>query len=122
MDETDRSDWAAAKGHGASTSTSKAKPQPLSILVKSDPEGSHVSSGHQSFGTTPVTLRLHPGNNYDLTFTKAGYTPVVRHYRADAHGPQLLRVALKKAPERKPSPPPAPPPKAPPAKSGFFSR
>jgi serine/threonine protein kinase len=112
----------STKGHGTSTSTSRPKPQPLSILVKSDPEGSHVSSGHQSFGTTPVTLRLHPGNNYDLTFTKPGYAPLVRHYRADNRGPQMLRVALKKAPERKPGPPPAPPPKAPPAKSGFFSR
>jgi hypothetical protein len=119
-DRTDRTDRASAKGHGASTP--KPKPQPLSILVKSEPEGSHVTSGHQSFGTTPVTLRLHPGNSYDLTFTKPGYAPVVRHYRADAHGPQMLRVALKKAPERKPSPPPPPPPKAPPVKSGFFSR
>jgi serine/threonine-protein kinase len=114
MNATDR---ASPKGHGPSP-----KPKPLSILVKSDPEGSHVTSGHQSFGTTPVTLRLHLGNSYDLTFTKPGYAPVVRHYRADDHGPQMLRVALKKAPERKPIPPPTPPPKAPPVKSGFFSR
>jgi serine/threonine protein kinase len=122
QDRIDRPDRASAKGHGAATSASRPKPQPLSILVKSDPEGSHVTSGHQSFGTTPVTLRLHPGNSYDLTFTKPGYAPVVRHYRADGHGPQMLRVALKKAPERKPSPPPPPPPKAAPVKSGFFSR
>jgi len=111
MDQTDRADRASSKGHASSTSssTSKPKPQPLSILVKSEPEGSHVTSGHQSFGTTPVTLRLHPGSNYDLTFTKAGYAPVVRHYRADAHGLPMLRVALKKAPERKPSPPAAEP-------------
>jgi eukaryotic-like serine/threonine-protein kinase len=121
-DEQPRTELGSAKGHGPSSSPPKPKPQPLSVLVKSDPEGSHVTSGHQSFGTTPVTLRLHLGNNYDLTFTKPGYAPVVRHYRADTHGPQMLRVALKKMPERKPSPPPPPPPKAQPAKSGFFSR
>jgi len=109
----------AAKGHGAA----KPKPQPIAVLVKSDPEGSHVANGHQSFGTTPVTLRLRPGSSYDLTFTKTGYAPLLRHYRFDGHGPQLLRVSLKRAPEpHRPAATPAPAPKPSPPKSGFFSR
>jgi serine/threonine protein kinase len=122
----DADDRAAPKGHVA-----KAKAQPLSLLVKSDPEGSHVANGHQSFGTTPVTLRVRPGSSYDLTFTKAGYAPLVRHYHFDGHGPQILRVSLKKAPEpHKSAEPhrsaagsdPAPKPAPPASKSGFFSR
>jgi serine/threonine protein kinase len=119
----DSKDRAVSKGHGAA----KAKPQQLSLLVKSDPEGSHVANGHQSFGTTPVTLRLHPGSSYDLTFTKSGYAPLQRHYRFDGHGPQILRVSLKRAPEphraaAAPAPAPKPKPASPAPKSGFFSR
>ena len=51
------------------------------------------------FGTTPLTLKLRPGNSYDLTFTRAGYATVTRHYKFDGHGPQILRVSLKKIPE-----------------------
>jgi eukaryotic-like serine/threonine-protein kinase len=121
----DAQDRAGPKAHAA------AKAQPLSLLVKSDPEGSHLANGHQSFGTTPVTLRLRPGSSYDLTFTKPGYASLVRHYRFDGHGPQILRVSLKKAPEphraAEPHKPasgsaPAPKPAVPPSKSGFFSR
>jgi hypothetical protein len=117
--EGETKDHAPAKLHGVL----KLKPQQFSVLVKSDPEGSHVANGHQSFGTTPVTLKLRPGSSYDLTFTKPGYAPLLRHYRPDAHGPQTLRVSLKKAPEtHKPAAAPAPAPKPPAPKSGFFSR
>ncbi len=95
------------------------------VLIKSDPEGSHVAHGHQAFGTTPVTLKLRPGSSYDLTFTKSGYAPLLRHYRFDGHGPQTLRVSLKKVSEAHKAASPsaaAPKPAAPPAKGGFFSR
>ncbi len=98
----------------------------LPVVIKSDPEGSHVSTGRHAFGTTPLTLKLRPGNSYDLTFTRAGYTTVTRHYKFDGHGPQILHVSLKKAPEVHKAPTPAataPKPAPPPAKkSGFFSR
>ena len=105
---------------------SKEKPGQLPVVIKSDPEGSHVATGRHLFGTTPLTLKLRPGNAYDLTFTRAGYTTVTRHYKFDGHGPQILRVSLKKIPEaHKPPPPAAAPPKpAPPPskKNNFFSR
>ncbi|HEY4394702.1 MAG TPA: serine/threonine-protein kinase [Polyangia bacterium] len=96
----------------------------LPVVIKSDPEGSHVATGRHLFGTTPLTLKLRPGNSYDLTFTRAGYTTLTRHYKFDGHGPQVLRVSLKKVPEVHKTPTPAPSsPAPPPAKrSGFFSR
>jgi eukaryotic-like serine/threonine-protein kinase len=98
----------------------------LPVVIKSEPEGSHVSTGRHAFGTTPLTLKLRPGNSYDLTFTRAGYTTVTRHYKFDEHGPQILHVSLKKAPEVHKAPTPAttaPKPAPPPAKkNGFFSR
>jgi hypothetical protein len=61
-----------------------------------------------------------------LTFTRPGYATVTRHYKFDGHGPQILRVSLKKIPEpHKAAAPlaaptkPAPPP---PKKNNFFSR
>jgi eukaryotic-like serine/threonine-protein kinase len=101
----------------------------LPVVIKSDPAGSRVATGRHVFGTTPLTLKLRPGNSYDLTFTRAGYTTVTRHYKFDAHGPQVLRVSLKKVPEvhKAPTPAPVAPKTAPPPtsvnrKSGFFSR
>jgi serine/threonine-protein kinase len=97
----------------------------LPVVIKSDPEGSHVATGRHVFGTTPLTLKLRPGNSYDLTFSRAGYTTVTRHYKFDGHGPQVLKVSLKKVPEvhKAPTPaPPAPPPPPAPKKNGFFSR
>ncbi len=104
----------------------KAKPSPVPVVIKTEPEGSHVATGRHAFGTTPLTLKLRPGNSYDFTFTKAGYTPVTRHYRFEGEEPQTLRVTLKKAPPPpKPAPPPpaakpAPAPK--PVKQGWFGR
>jgi hypothetical protein len=100
----------------------KTKRSQVPVAIKSDPEGSHVTTGHHSFGTTPLTLKLRPGNSYEFTFTKAGYTPLTRRYRFDDEEPQTLRVALKKAP---PAPKPAAPPPvkpAPPVKQGWFGR
>ncbi|HVT09624.1 MAG TPA: PEGA domain-containing protein, partial [Polyangia bacterium] len=104
----------------------KGRPPQFPVLIKSDPEGSRVATGRHQFGTTPLTLKLRPGNSYDLTFSRPGYAPLERHYRFEAFAPQTLRVTLKKLPEAhkpgaaatttpaKPAPPPA-------AKS-FFSR
>ncbi len=112
--ETDSS--AGGRGH-----LTKGRP-PFPVLIESDPEGSHVTTGRHQFGTTPLTLKLRPGNSYELTFSHAGYAPVSRHYRFEALAPQTLRVTLKKLPE--PHKPPAAPqarPAAPGPKS-FFSR
>jgi len=110
--------------------SSKAKPKrpPVPVTIKSDPEGSSVGTGKHTFGKTPLTLKLRPGNSYELTFTKAGYTTLSRKFRFDGEEPQSLRVTLKKVPEppHKAGPPPAPPvvrgpPPVPPKKS-FFTR
>ena len=106
----------------------KGKKPQFPVVIKTDPEGSKVTTGNHTFGTTPLTLRLRPGNSYEFTFTKAAYTPLSRRYRFDREQPQTLRVTLKKAPEppHKAAPPPPPPPArgAPPmpAGKGFFSR
>jgi hypothetical protein len=110
----------AVHGHGHS------KSKQFAVLVKTEPEGSRVTTGRHLFGTTPLTLKLRPGNSYDLTFTRAGYATLSRRYHFEANAPQTLRVALKKLPEAKkvaatPAPKPAPPPPPPPPK-GFFSR
>ena len=100
------------------------------VVIKSEPDGTHVATGKHVFGTTPLTLKLRPGNSYEFTFTKAGYTPLVRRYRFDAEEGQTLRVTLKKMPEpaKKPAPSPsqakspAPAPSRRPKKSSFFTR
>jgi serine/threonine protein kinase len=105
--------------------SSRSKPPQYPVLIKSDPEGSRVSTGKHSFGTTPLTLKLRPGNSYDLTFSKASYEPLERRYRFDGHGPQLLRVSLKKLPDAHKAAAPAAPAAKPPSqssKNGFFSR
>jgi len=104
-------------------SAPKAKRQPLPVSIKSDPEGSKVTTGKHTFGSTPLTVKLRPGNSYEFTFTKAGYVPLSRKFRVDSDEPQTLRVTLKKAapePKKAPPPPAAPPP--PPPKRGFFTR
>ena len=106
----------------------KAKRSQVPVVIKSDPEGTRVTTGKHVFGNTPVTVKLRPGNSYEFTFTKAGYTTLVRKYRFDSEEPQALRVTLKKIPEpphkaAPPAPPPVVrgPPPVPPKKS-FFTR
>jgi serine/threonine-protein kinase len=115
----------AAEAESGSHHPSKEKPPQVPVVIKSDPEGSHVATGRHQFGTTPLTLKLRPGNSYELTFTRAGYAPVTRHYKPEGQGAQTLRVSLKKIPEAKKPPAPAavaPRPAAPPPAKKFFSR
>jgi serine/threonine-protein kinase len=95
----------------------------FAVVIKSDPEGTHVSTGKHVFGTTPLTLKLRPRNAYEFTFSKAGYAPLSRKYRFDNEEPQTLRVTLKKSvePHKASAPAPTPPPPPPPRK-GFFTR
>jgi hypothetical protein len=110
-------------------SDGKTKRSPVPIAIKSDPEGTRVTTGKHVFGSTPLTIKLRPGNSYEFTFTKAGYVSLSRRYRFDGESPQTLRVTLKKVPEppRKAAAPPTSPPvvRGPPAvqqQKGFFSR
>jgi len=117
---------AESQSHGPSKQKAREQAPQVPVVIKSDPEGSHVATGRHQFGTTPLTLQLRPGNSYDLTFTRSGYASVTRHYKLEGQGPQTLRVSLKKIPEVKKTPPQAvvaPKPAPPPAKkSTFFSR
>jgi eukaryotic-like serine/threonine-protein kinase len=108
----------AGRGHG------KGRPPQFPVVIKTDPEGSRVATGRHQFGTTPLTLKLRPGNSYELTFSHAGYAPLSRHYRFEAYAPQTLHVTLKKNPDaHKPAPVPTAPKPAPPAaQKSFFSR
>ncbi|HEY7374856.1 MAG TPA: serine/threonine-protein kinase [Polyangia bacterium] len=118
------SDSATAK----SDASAKAKRAQVPVAIKSDPEGTHVTTGKHAFGSTPLTIKLRPGNSYEFTFTKAGYVSLSRRYRFDSDSPQTLRVTLKKIPEppHKAAPPPPPPvvrgPPPVPQQKGFFSR
>jgi hypothetical protein len=119
----------AAADEPKEEATQPAPKAKVSVLIKSDPEGTRVTAGKRVFGTTPVTVKLRPGNSYELTFTKIGYVTLSRRYKADGEAPQMLRVTLKKAPEppKKPAQPPSPPPvvKGPPPvppHKGFFTR
>ncbi|MES1207398.1 MAG: PEGA domain-containing protein, partial [Pseudomonadota bacterium] len=109
---------ASAPAHG------KGRPPQFPVSIKSDPEGSRVTTGGHQFGTTPMMLKLRPGNSYDLTFSHPGYAPVSRHYRFEAYAPQTLHVTLKKLPEsHKPAAAATPPKPATPATAkSFFSR
>ena len=110
--------------------SAKGKRAQFPVVIKTDPEGSKVTTGKHVFGTTPLTLKLRPGNSYEFTFTKAGYQSLSRRYRFESEEAQTLRVTLKKAPEphkaaAAPPPPPPAPVKGPPpmpAKKGFFTR
>ena len=92
------------------------------MLIKSDPEGSKVSAGSHVFGSTPLTLRLRPGNSYELTFTKAGYSTLSRRYRIEENAPKTVRVSLKKVPPEPKKPAPPPPPPAPKKGGSWFGR
>jgi hypothetical protein len=97
---------------------------PYPVAIKSDPDGTRVMTGKHVFGTTPLTLKLRPGNSYEFTFAKTGYVSLSRRYRFEGEAPQTLRVTLKKVPEppKKAEPPPVvrgPPPVP---RKGFFSR
>jgi serine/threonine-protein kinase len=120
---------AADTDEKASGDAAKPRRSPFPVLIKSDPDGSRVATGRHVFGTTPLTLRLRPGNSYELTFTKAGYAPVTRRYRFEDEQSQTLRITLKKLPEaKKPAtttaakPAASPPPPPPAQKKGWFGR
>jgi eukaryotic-like serine/threonine-protein kinase len=99
----------------------KTRRTAVTVTIKSEPQGSRVSTGRHVFGTTPLTLKLRPGNTYDLMFTKAGYTPINRKVHFDKDEPQTVRVTLKKQPEP-PKPVAAPKPAPPPPKKSWFGR
>jgi eukaryotic-like serine/threonine-protein kinase len=105
----------------------KPKRPQVPVLIKTDPDGTRVTTGKHTFGTTPLTLKLRPGNSYEFTFTKPGYASLSRQFRFDKEEPQTLRVTLKKVPEpHKTAPPPPPPvvrgPPPVPSRKGFFTR
>lgn len=111
---------ADSEENDSTPAVAKPKPPAVAVSIKSDPEGSRVTTGRHVFGTTPVTVKLRPGHHYDFTFTKPGYSPLSRRYHFDKSEPQTLRVTLKKLPEPpKPAAPPPPKPAPPPKKSWF---
>jgi hypothetical protein len=113
----------------ASGGAARSRRAQYPVMIKSDPDGTRVATGRHVFGTTPLTLKLRPGNSYELTFTKAGYAPVTRRYRFDEQQSQTLRVTLKKLADAKkpvaPTPAKLPPPPVlspAPQKKGWFGR
>jgi hypothetical protein len=136
----------APRSDDADTASESAQAHSVSVMLKSDPEGSKVSTRHRSYGTTPVAIKLRPGSTHELTFSKPGYLPQSKRYRVTDKDTQLVRVSLKKVPEpaaarrasaakpkpaskpaapsqsQKKSPPAAEARPAPPKKKDFFSR
>jgi serine/threonine protein kinase len=122
-DEASPTDDDHADGTATARGHRKGKAPQFPVLIKSDPEGSRVATGRHVFGKTPITLKLRPGNSYELTFTRAGYAPLSRHYRFDDYAPQTLHITLKKAGDaHKPPAPAAPAAPPPPPPKSFFSR
>src|SRR6185369_7447388 len=76
------------------------KPAPISVLLKTDPEGTKVSTRHHTFGATPIALKLRPGNDYELTFEKPGYVASTKTYRITSQT-RTIAITLKKS---KPAP------------------
>jgi len=129
-DKSEDDQAAAERPTEDSKPAAKAKKPPVPVVIKSDPDGTKVTTGKHVFGTTPLTLKLRPGNSYDFTFSKPGYVSLSRKLHVDGEDPQSLRVTLKKAAvdthktAAAPAPPPKPaaPPPPPPRKGGFFTR
>ena len=91
----------------------------VSVAIKSDPDGSQVSTRRRTFGVTPISLKLRPGS-YDLTFTKAGYLPTTKTVLV-ASSTRSVHVSLKRAPV--PRPPPAAEERSPPeSKKNWWQR
>jgi serine/threonine protein kinase len=118
-------DNAPTHAGGSRSKPRKTAPTTVAVTFKSEPEGARVSTPKHTYGTTPQAVKLAPGNTYELTFTKPGYSPASKHYVAPAgsKGPQTLRVTLKKLPEpaKKPAASPATQPSSSP-KKGWFGR
>ena len=62
----------------------KAKRPQFPVVIKTEPDGTRVSTGKHVFGTTPLTLKLRPGKLVRLMFTKAGLRAAVAQYRFDS--------------------------------------
>jgi serine/threonine-protein kinase len=100
------------------TNKATTKKPHISVAVKSDPDGTQVSSRHRTFGVTPISLKLRPGS-YELTFTKAGYLPTTKTVLV-ASSTRSVHVSLKRAPAPRPMPSAeAPPPES---KKGWWQR
>jgi serine/threonine protein kinase len=101
-------------GRAVSRSAAPATKEQISVQIKSDPAGSKVSIRHHTFGSTPLSLKLRPGNSYEITFAKTGYLPNTKVYRVSAQT-HAIAVTLKRAkPVGAVAPrPAAPPPAAP---------
>jgi serine/threonine-protein kinase len=104
---------ATAGGAPTAAGDKAASKKPIAISIKSDPEGSKVSTRDHSFGATPLSLKLRPGNSYELTFAKPGYVADTKVYRVSSQT-RTIKVSLKRAraaapptPAAGPSPPPA---------------
>jgi serine/threonine-protein kinase len=104
---------------GGTEKASAKRPPQISVAVKTDPDGSQVSTRHRTYGVTPISLKLRPGS-YELTFTKAGYLPTTKTVLV-ASSTRSIHVSLKRAPA---PPKPAPAAGAPPpeSKKGWWQR
>jgi serine/threonine protein kinase len=91
---------------GRDANNQATKPTTVSVSIKSDPEGSKVSTRHHSFGSTPISLKLQAGSAYELTFTKPGYLPNTKLYKIGS-STRTIRTALKRAPVVRPAAPTA---------------
>ncbi len=108
----DKSDGDDDKDTRDGTERPAAKKVQISVAIKSDPDGTQVSTRHRTYGVTPISLKLRPGS-YELTFTKAGYLPTTKTVQV-ASSMHSIHVWLKRAP---PPPKPASAAAAPPPES-----
>ena len=60
------------------------------------PRGARSAPAITSFGATPLSLKLRPGNSYELTFEKPGYVADTKVYRISSQT-HTIKVSLKRA-------------------------
>jgi serine/threonine protein kinase len=86
----------------------------IDVLLRTVPEGAEVGTTDRPFGTTPVSVKLHPGKRYALIFKHDGYATTTKRIDVTEDAQQEYTITLRR-PSAATAKPAAPKP-APPAK------
>jgi hypothetical protein len=77
----------------------EGKRSQVPVVIKSDPEGTRVTTGKHVFGNTPVTVKLRPGKFVRVHVHEGRLHDAGAQVPRRQREPQALRVTLKKIPE-----------------------
>lgn len=65
------------------------------LLVTSSPAGANVTLSGRYYGQTPLSIAVPPGNNHELSITRAGYHPLARTISITPEEDRSLDLTLK---------------------------